>query len=498
MLLAALVVGNLATPTGAKAFFLAKPYLEVSTSGERSDNRRLDGAAINYGSNIAVALGPLWMNVRQVDFYVNGRHVQRERVWPYDMAGTSSNLLTPHLFDVEGLRTGRNVIEARVRPHFGWSRTVRATFDVLPPYPSPAAMYGFDFREAEAALDAIVDRGPPFNNRLNGGGLVVVHPDYGIVHESYRGEITPDRVSLLASTSKVISAGVLMHLQDEGLLDIDRPISDYVPWGRHLPGVTTAQLLSNSSGLPGLAEGYLFNPCNLLAGVKIEDCAELTAKNPLDDFLSGPPDRKYRYGGPQWQIAGAVAEAVSGKTWNQLVEEIYTDPCDLDVLGYSQPFLGAAPLYLSGLAGLPYPGGFDGIVSRLPITDNPLIEGGGYTTPRDYAKLLLMFLDDGICGPTRVLSASAIDTMMEDRIGAVYGGTVSSTEGYGLGWRVDQATGDVRDPGLFGAEAWIDQDDNFAGYFVIEAVGKGLDSGGLRRAVERAMKAGLARRRRRP
>ena len=87
---------------------------------------------------------------------------------------------------------------------------------------------------------------------LDGAGLVVVDEQDGIVHEEYWGEFSRDRISLIASSSKMIVAGVLMALDDQGLLDIDAPVADVVEWGAGNPTITPAQLLSNSSGLVGL------------------------------------------------------------------------------------------------------------------------------------------------------------------------------------------------------------------------------------------------------
>ena len=473
-----------ATPRSASAF--VRPFLAVSTSGERVDNVRLDGAGINSGSYVAISVAPLVYRARKVEFFVNGRHIATEKRWPFDMAGTGP-LRKPNLFFIDELPVGTHVVEAKITPILGRRKTIRATFERLPPFPSPAGDFGFDFSAVETELDRLVANGPIFGAPLNGAGLVVVHPDYGIVHETYRGEVTPHRVSLLASTSKVIAAGVLLHLADQGLINMDAPISDYVDWGNGLPAVTAAQLLSNSSGLPGLVPGYLTNLFSFSPFITLEECGRRIARNTADDAQSVSPDTEYRYGGPQWQVAGAVAEAVSGKSWSRLIDEVYAQPCGLDVLGFAQPF----PLPQPGMyvTGAPYPGGFDGNVSRLFPTANPLIEGGGYTTPRDYAKILLMHLDGGTCGDTQVLSRDALQRMYADRIGAAYGGSAgSSNVGYGLGWRVDRTTGTVSDPGLFGANAWIDLEDGYGAYYVIEAV-QGADLSSLQQAVDDAMNA---------
>jgi CubicO group peptidase (beta-lactamase class C family) len=114
-------------------------------------------------------------------------------------------------------------------------------------------------------------------------------------------------------------------------------------------------------------------------------------------------------------VAGAVAEAVSGKPWAQLIDEIYVQPCGLDALGFNNHFTQFD-------SGFEYPDAFGADLSTLQATDNPNMEGGMYTDPDDYAALMLMHLRGGECDGGRVLSAQAVDTMHADRIGEVYDG----------------------------------------------------------------------------
>ncbi len=177
--------------------------------------------------------------------------------------------------------------------------------------------------------------------------------------------------------------------------------------------------MSSSSGLLGLADPAL-PPyvCQFLVAGALQDCAATIFTTPDDDADVIPPDTEFRYGGGQWQVAGGLAEAVSGKSWAELIDEIYVAPCDLDTLGYTNPFTQRE----IGGDGLNYPSLFDGDVTRLVPTDNPNMEGGAYVTTGDYAKLLLMQLRGGMCGDEQVLSQASLDRMHSDRIGAVYGG----------------------------------------------------------------------------
>lgn len=318
------------------------------------------------------------------------------------------------------------------------------------------AMRSYDFAAVTEIVEQFVaDQG------LNGAGLVIVDREDGIVGEVYAGEFDADRVSLIASSSKMLAAGVLLRLQDQGLLDLDTPIGELVPWAGGNPDLTVAQMLSNSSGLPGLfpEPGYGPYVCQFI-GTEIEECAAEVMATAADDGDIVPPDSEFRYGGVQWQVAGAVAETVSGKTWAELLDETYVQPCGVDSLGFNNHWVA-----LGG--GFEYPDGAD--VSLLTPTDNPHIEGGAYINPVDYADLMLMHLRDGQCDNGRSLSAEAVAESHADRIGDVWGGSAGSDTGYGLGWWIDRTSGRISDAGAYGSVPWLDLGNGFGAYLVIEA-----------------------------
>lgn len=317
-----------------------------------------------------------------------------------------------------------------------------------------------DFAAVAPIVEAFVA-----DNELNGAGLIIVDRDEGVVHEEYWGEFGPDRISLVASSSKMITAGVLLRLADDGLLDIDAPAGEQAGWPEADPSITTAQLLSNSSGLVGLLDDPTYAPyiCQYLAAGTLTDCGKTILSTPADDADVVEPDTKFRYGGGQWQVAGAVAEAVSGKSWAELINEIYVEPCGLETLGYNNHFTQI------GASGFEYPDEFDSDPSVLEATDNPNMEGGAYVTTGDYAKLLMMHLNNGMCGDTPVLSPEALAVMHSDRIGEVYNGDAFAPgSGYGMGWWLDRETGRLTDGGAYGSVPWLDLEDGYGAYLVIE------------------------------
>ncbi len=299
---------------------------------------------------------------------------------------------------------------------------------------------------------------------LEGAGLVVVERDQGVLYEEYFGTFSADRISMIASSSKMISAGVLLRLQEDGLLDIDAPIEGVVDWAVGNPEITPAQLVSNSSGLVGLGPDLLYAPYLCQWGVPntLQECGEAVFTSAGDDADQIPPDTEFRYGGAQWQVAGAVAEAVSGKTWEQLIDEIYVGPCGVESLGYIS--LGAVPIGPGG-----YPVAFGGDPDSVTASDNPNIEGGAHITAADYGKLLLMHLRGGMCGDSQVFTQASLDTMHADRVASAYNGDASAPDtGYGMGWWVNRETGRISDPGAWGAVPWLDLDDGYGAYLIVE------------------------------
>ncbi len=306
---------------------------------------------------------------------------------------------------------------------------------------------------------------------LNGAGLIVVERDDGVVHHQHWGEFGSDRVSLVASSSKMLVAGILMHLHDRGLLDVDAPVVEVVPWGAGNPDITPVQLLSSVSGLVGLFPDLAYPPyiCQWLPLGTLQGCAEQIFTTTEDDADVVPPDTEFRYGGGQWQVAGAVAEVASGRSWAELVDEVYVRPCGLDVLGFNNPFtqFDAPPFS--------YPTGFAGDPGTLVATDNPNMEGGAFLTTGAYGALLLMYLREGRCGDHAVLTPESVERLLADRTSVVLGGDDEGVMaygvgvGYGLGWWVDRETGRRSDGGAYGSMPWLDVEAGYGAYLVLEA-----------------------------
>jgi CubicO group peptidase (beta-lactamase class C family) len=346
---------------------------------------------------------------------------------------------------------------------------------------------GDDFAAFDSAMEQFVaERG------LRGASAVLVQKDHGIVHSAGYGEFSADRTYLIMSSSKILSVGVLMRLADQGLLDLDAPIGTYVAdWGTGKPELTLAELVSGSSGLPGIVDNLLYAPYACMGSTTetLAGCGK--AIYTADDAAERiPPDTEFHYGGAPWQLAGSIAEAVAGKSWAELVDETYAS-CAVPSLGYTNAstMVSITPGADGSIdfSAIGYPPAFDGDASALPGTENPSIEGGVYATVEDYGKLLFMHLNGGLCDGTRVLSEAAVTRMQQDRV-AQYGGSTEQQmrlilagadpgtleyalelSGYGMGWWVNRTrAGRFFDPGAFGSQAWLNLTRGYGAFIAIE------------------------------
>lgn len=325
--------------------------------------------------------------------------------------------------------------------------------------PQPAPLPP-DFAAADAWLGEFVTSQPLFN----GASIAIVEQGKGVIHSNVFGDHTEDTVVLLASTSKVPSVMLLMALDEDDTnveFDIQAPIANYLPWqGVWDPAITTENLVSNRSGLPGLGyvftqqADYLVHGCQFFPAGNLLDCVETLYTTPLPNLPTTAPDTAFDYGGSQWQLSGGVAEIVGGGSWNQLWDQYIAGPCELDVATYGNM--------------LATPTEWDGNPDSLPGRDNPSIEGGMITDLEDYAKLVEMHLEGGLCGENRVLSEEGVAFMREERTPAE-----DDEWGYGMGWwTIPPEEGSSLylyvDPGLYGSISWIDVDRGYGGIVLFE------------------------------
>ncbi|MGF1471057.1 MAG: serine hydrolase domain-containing protein [Rubrobacteraceae bacterium] len=133
----------------------------------------------------------------------------------------------------------------------------------------------------------------------------------------------------LASTSKAFSGAVVLSLVSEGVLSLDDTI------GKNLPGlpdawseVTLRQLLNHTSGLPDFSQSQDFLEALMEDPTQAPPPAELLGFVE-DEPLNFEPGSQYEYSNSDNVTAGLMVEAVTGKTYEQQLQERVFRPIGL-------------------------------------------------------------------------------------------------------------------------------------------------------------------------
>jgi CubicO group peptidase (beta-lactamase class C family) len=312
----------------------------------------------------------------------------------------------------------------------------------------------YDFSAVDERFQRFVDE----SDIAEGVSLVIVDRDQGTVHEAAYGDHPENIVTLLAAVSMFTTVSTVMALDEDEAVDFDinDPIANYLPWEGVYGSVTTAQMMSNTSGIPGVYSfsAYTVHGCQYDSEYVGEECSKLIYETLAPD--TNPPGTVFDYGGSQWHLAGAVASQVKNSDWNQVFNEYVAEPCELEVYRYGN---------MSGDSALHFTGHPDSLIG----TGNPHAGGGGMSSVRDMAKLLLLHLRDGMCGDNRVLSVDAVQAMRENRTEGLPNENFPGAS-YGMGWweRDDLLDGVIYDSGGFGSIAWIDTQTNVGGYIAVD------------------------------
>ena len=332
-----------------------------------------------------------------------------------------------------------------------------------PPAPPPEPVPQYDFSAVDARMQQLVDETPQYS----GISYVLVDKQQGVVHKAAFGSHTPDDLFMIASASKFTTASLLMAIDDDESVDFDvtKTIDNYLPWEGVYGNITTEQLLSNTSGIPGYqlwTPAIVVHPhvCQGDPTTTLEACAEAIYSNLLEPTVE--PGTRFSYGGSQWQLAGGVAEVVTNSTWNQAFDKYIGQPCGLEVFEYGNM---GYDWTIPGIDVNKWTGSADSLIGQT----NPLMEGGAISNLDDYAKILLMHLRDGKCGDTQVITPVSLASMREDRSGGL-----PNDWGYGLGIFLAAPRAIPWHQGYFGSILWMDDSRGVGGFIAVDDYSRAL------------------------
>lgn len=140
-----------------------------------------------------------------------------------------------------------------------------------------------------------------------------------------------------ASVTKQVVAVLVLQEVAKGRIDLDQSLSTYLPKfaSANAGKITVRQLLRHQSGLPNPDDTAVDN--NGIAAYYLPDYKG--SRDPLRGYCAGPvkaePGGNWAYNNCDYIVAGALLEAVTGKSWQTLVSERIAKPLGIRSL---QPY----------------------------------------------------------------------------------------------------------------------------------------------------------------
>lgn len=188
----------------------------------------------------------------------------------------------------------------------------------------------FEAQAGEILAAAYADDGPGVAAIITKNNETLFIGAQGMANIDAGQSIDDTTVFRLASITKQFSAATLLLLAEEGLVDLDAPLSTYVP---HYPepgaSVAVRRLLNHTSGIPSYTgiPGWMVET-NTATAYTTEEMIALFSDLPMDF----EPGDRFAYNNSGYVLVGAVIEAVTGEAWADVVKSRIAEPLGLEVL----------------------------------------------------------------------------------------------------------------------------------------------------------------------
>ncbi len=257
---------------------------------------------------------------------------------------------------------------------------------------------------------------------------------------------TPDTCYYIASATKPYTAMAVCLLADDGQVDLDAPVKEYLPQ-LELADPTTTETLSLRDLLchrPGISSDPIVQRDAYTGQITDEIYFELLREAEIA--------HQVRYSNVHFTLAGRVIEAVSGKKWQDFLAQRLFAPAGMTrTTAYASEMYGkgehAEPMLL--VAG-------KWVRSPLVKTDRTMHAAGGMgTTARDAARWLVLNTNAGELDGRRILSeAMARKYYTQQSARPQPEGRIRIEEGFALGWNIGKYR-DLSRPYMFHGGGYV-------------------------------------------
>ena len=292
-------------------------------------------------------------------------------------------------------------------------------------------------------------------------GKIIYHKAFGSADNTAGRAMKTDDIFRIASMSKAITSTAVMMLWEQGLFQLDDPISKYIPEFKNSSvldslnmsdttytvksagkEITIRHLLTHTSGLGyGVIDGdprfrAMYKKAGIVdlfttESIKIGENIRKLAKLPLHHV----PGEKFVYS-EGLDVLGYFIEIISGMPFDVYLKTQIFDPLSMNDTYFYLPDLKANRLVkIQTKTGDKWTSFTDNFYDPdYPIKGAKMFFSGGAglsSTAKDYATFLQMYLNSGELNGKRLLSRKTIESMMMNQIGTLLGGE-KSDQNHGL------------------------------------------------------------------
>ena len=250
-------------------------------------------------------------------------------------------------------------------------------------------------------------------------GKVIFKKGYGSANMEWNIPNQPDTKFRLGSISKQFTAFLLVKLAEDGKLKLDVPITTYLPDYPKANGdkITIHHLLTHTSGIPNYTSAPNFFKEKSRNPYSPEEFVKTFSSLPLE-FT---PGEKFNYSNSGYFLLGYIIEKVSGKTYEQYLQETILTPLKMVNTGYDH-----SDVILKNRAAGYEKQGKKIVNSAYLDMSIPYAAGSLYSTVED------LYIWDQALYTTKLLSEKSMESLFKPYIKAGGGS-------YGYGWFLEEA-----------------------------------------------------------
>jgi CubicO group peptidase (beta-lactamase class C family) len=207
----------------------------------------------------------------------------------------------------------------------------------------------------------------------------------------------PDSRFRIGSVTKTFTAVLVMQARDDGLLDLDRPIAEYLDVPAH-GDATLRRLLSHTAGFQREPFGDVWDTL-----ISPDDVALISGLDRAERVL--PNARRFHYSNLGVAVLGQIVAKLRGGTWAEILGERILGPLGLTATTIEPPPQAAVGYLVDNWSDAARP---------EPRTDLAGVSPAAqlWSTAQDMAKWASFLVSPATADPDgKVLAASSLDEM---------------------------------------------------------------------------------------